>query len=32
MVMRDKLYKYSNPLIDKTINIDDDIYDKIKEL
>lgn len=32
MVIRDKLYKYSNPLITKTINIDDDIYDKLKEL
>lgn len=32
MIIRDKLYKYSNPLITKTINIDDNIYGKLKDL
>lgn len=32
MEIRDKLYKYNNPIIDKTINIDDSIYNKIKDL
>ena len=32
MEIRDKLYKYNNPIIAKTINIDDSIYNKIKDL
>ena len=32
MEIRDKLYKYSNPIIAKTINIDDSIYNKFKDL
>ncbi len=32
MKIRDKLYKYNNPIITKTVNIDDSIYMKIKEL
>lgn len=32
MEIIDKLYKYDNPKIGKTINIDDGIYDKIKDL
>ena len=32
MEIRDKLYKYNNPIIAKTINIDDSIYNKFKDL
>lgn len=32
MKIRDKLYRYNNPIIVKTINIDDSIYNKIKIL
>ena len=32
MEIRDKLYKYNNPIITKTINIDDSIYNKFKDL
>ena len=32
MEIRDKLYKYSNTIIAKTINIDDSIYNKFKDL
>ena len=32
MEIRDKLYKHSNPIITKTINIDDSIYNKFKDL
>ena len=32
MEIRDKLYKYSNPIFTKTINIDDNIYSKLKDL
>ena len=32
MEIRVKLYKYNNPIIAKTINIDDSIYNKIKDL
>ena len=32
MEIRDKLYKYNNPIIAKTIIIDDSIYNKIKDL
>lgn len=32
MEIRDKLYKYNNPIITKTINIDDSIYNKLKDL
>ena len=32
MEIRDKLYKYNNPIVTKTINIDDSIYNKFKDL
>ena len=32
MEIRDNLYKYSNPIFTKTINIDDNIYSKLKDL
>lgn len=32
MEIRDKLYKHNNPIITKTVNIDDSIYNKFKDL